>query len=105
MAAWAIKKGRKTILNLCYTLSMQGRNHWVEWSTWLESRGLAEPAAVFLDAAGPLHLLLAQTIYLVQPFLGNVMQPEESLSLAELFEDRLERQSFAALLRQEATHS
>jgi hypothetical protein len=94
----------KSESNLCYTLPMQGLNYWVEWSKWLEERGLKEPIAAFLDTAAPLHIILAQMVYLTQPFTESYFSREKSNSLAMLLEDGSQRREFSALLRQEITH-
>lgn len=80
---------------------MQGLTQWLKWSNWLEKRGLAEPAAIFLDAAGPLNLLLAQFVYLIQPFMEDFVSHEETSSLAALLENSSRRREFAILLRGE----
>jgi len=81
---------------------MQGLNRWTEWSRLLDRWGMKEPVAIFMDSAGPLNIVLAQFVYLIQPFAQGFFSREESNSLAELLEDRTQRQNFIALLRQES---
>ncbi|MEA4909296.1 MAG: hypothetical protein GYA17_08075 [Chloroflexi bacterium] len=80
---------------------MQERNFWSKWANFLQRWGLREPAAAFLEAAGPLSILLAQFIYFGKPFLGKSVSSEQLHVLTDLFEDREKSQQFAAYLRRE----
>lgn len=76
------------------------RSKWPEWARFLQRWGLDEPAAAVLETAGPLTLILAQTLYLGQPFLDGSRSGGLS-GLARLLEDREETQRFAAYLRED----
>jgi hypothetical protein len=79
---------------------MQERSFWNRWAQILQHWGLIEPAIALLDASGPLHLLLAQLVYLGQPFAGGNARNQQWLALAAMLEDRQESRSFAAFLRE-----
>jgi hypothetical protein len=74
------------------------------WSTWaqaLKCKGLIEPAAVFLETLGPLAVILAQAVYLGQPFLQGVLPGEQAQSLARMLEDQQQRTDFVAFLEED----
>jgi hypothetical protein len=53
---------------------------------WLQNAGLAEITAVFLEAAGPLTILGAQAIFMVEPLVSS---PGSRLrELAHVLEDK-----------------
>jgi hypothetical protein len=79
---------------------MQERSFWNHWAQILHHWGLAEPVVTLLDASGPLHLLLAQLVYLGQPFAGGSVRDQQWLALATMLEDKQESRSFAAFLRE-----
>ncbi len=72
------------------------RPYWPGWVERLRGLGLDQAAAAVLDGAGPLGLILAQVVYLGQPFFGR-----QAGALAHLLENQCEAQAFAALLREE----
>ncbi|MCD4673501.1 MAG: hypothetical protein K8R77_12630 [Anaerolineaceae bacterium] len=80
---------------------MYEHSFWSEWAQFLQRWGLRRPAAAMLESAGPLTVLLSQTIYLAQPFISSGLQDGEWKALAALFEDPQESRAFAALLRKE----
>lgn len=75
------------------------RTFWPGWSAALRRLGLDSVAAALLEAAGPLKLLLAQFVYVGQPFL----QTGQVQAFARLLEDHREAQAFASFLREEET--
>ena len=74
---------------------------WSGWAQFLHRWGMHRPAAMILESAGPLAVLLSQAIYLAQPFITTSMQDGEWEALAALFEDEQKSQAFAAFLREE----
>jgi hypothetical protein len=89
------------INNLCYTLKMQEQSFWLTWLRSLQRWGLVEPASALLEAAGPLSLLLAQFIYLGQPFLGRSGAAAQIDELGRVLENSDHRYAFIQFLRQE----
>lgn len=82
---------------------MQEQGFWPEWAQLLQRRGLREPTAILLEAAGPLLLILAQLAYLGQPFFEKTMPAGQWTALAHLLENSEESRRFAAFLRGEET--
>jgi len=80
---------------------MYEHSFWSEWAHNLQRWGLRRPAAFVLESAGPLTVLLSQTIYLAQPFMRSGLQEGEWDALAALLEDQQESRAFAAFLRKE----
>lgn len=72
------------------------RPFWPGWMDSLRRMGVDQAAALVLDAAGPLSVLLAQMVYLGQPFVGS-----QASMLGRLLEDQNEARAFAAFLRGE----
>ncbi|HSV85790.1 MAG TPA: hypothetical protein VLH85_04390 [Levilinea sp.] len=62
---------------------------------------MSEPVATFLEALGPLSIVLAQFIYLGEPLVGR--SPVNTRALAHMLEDREEVRQFAAFLREEGS--
>jgi len=79
------------------------RNYWPEWARFLQHWGLGELVAAWLDAAGPLTILLAQFIYFGQPFMRGAVPTAKLDALARLFEEQEESRAFALFLREEKT--
>ena len=77
------------------------RQYWPGWVQFLQRWGLRQPASIFLEAAGPLTVVLAQMLYFGQPLLGRPTAAIQWQALAEMLENRSESQSFAAYLREE----
>lgn len=87
---------------LCYTDTMQPeRKFWPEWARFLHLWGLDNVAAVLLETAGPLTIILAQLVYFSQPLIGQGEAAGRLQALAGLFEDQKESRSFANYLREE----
>ena len=77
--------------NLCYTGNMQARQSiWPRWAHALQRLNLDQLAALVLETAGPLSILLAQIVYASAPLVGGrgaelgdfLQEPEESLRFA-----------------------
>ena len=79
------------------------RAFWPEWARILQRWGVSDLAALLLDAAGPLNIILAQAVHAGRPFLGQNIPDERIQALASLFENQEESRSFAAFLREEST--
>lgn len=79
------------------------RSFWPSWAHLLQQWGLAEVAAVLLEAAAPLHVFLAQLVYAGRPFIGRAVSNESIAALARLFESQEESRSFAAFIREESS--
>jgi hypothetical protein len=77
------------------------RSYWPAWTHSLKQFGLDQIAAVFLEAAGPLNVLLAQFVYIGQPFLQNLFPGGQVQHFARLLEDPNEASAFAAFLQME----
>ena len=73
------------------------------WHTWahnLHRWGVAEWVATLLEAAGPITLLVAQLVYLVQPLASNTVAENHLQALVEMLEEPNNTQRFAAYLRE-----
>jgi hypothetical protein len=80
---------------------MEGeRAFWSLWARKLQRWGIDQFAALLLDAAGPLKVLLAQVIVAGSPFFIS-RNNQEWQALEHLLEDPQESSSFASFLRQE----
>ncbi len=74
------------------------RADWSRWAGLLRRWGVQDLAAWALDAAGPLTILGAQVLYLVQPF---VRKDAALRALAQMLEDDHDVRAFVAYLQQE----
>lgn len=72
---------------------------WQGWQQKIHALNLSDVAADLLEAAGPLHLVGAQLVYLGEPLLGSLVPPERLRALAHLLEDPQAAQDFARGLR------
>jgi hypothetical protein len=88
-------------LDLCYTLHMNFDHQiWDRWVESLQRWGLGDFVASLLEAAGPLTIVGAQVVYILQPFWG----PRQSLqSLADMLENPDQVRSFVQYLREGTT--
>lgn len=77
------------------------RSFWPEWARILHRWGVSELVIVLLEAAGPLHLIMANLVYVGQPFFSPWVAGERVQAVASLFESQEESRSFAAFLREE----
>jgi len=82
---------------------MRSYPFWETWAHFLQRFKLDRAAALFLDAAGPFKILLAQTIYFGQPLLAMAISDEECSAIAELLENTAESRSFIDFLLGEGT--
>jgi hypothetical protein len=80
---------------------MDAKQHiWQVWARSLHRWGLKEVAATFLEAGGPLNLVLAQGIYLVQPLFSSLASKNHLETLADVLEEPEETRSFVNYLRE-----
>jgi hypothetical protein len=80
---------------------MDAEQHiWQVWAHSLHRWGVNEVAAAFLEAGGPLNLVLAQGIYLVQPLFSSFASKNHLETLARVLEEPEETQSFVNYLRE-----
>jgi len=89
--------GSQALIKICYTLFMQSRAEWSHWAESLRRMKLDGVASWLLEAAAPLTVLGAQTLYLSQPFIGG----KQLDSFAHMLEEESEVQAFARYLRGE----
>lgn len=79
------------------------RSFWPEWARFLHQWGVSELAVALLEVTGPVHLILANLVYVGQPVFSLWIAGERVQALASLFEDQNESKSFAAFLREETS--
>jgi hypothetical protein len=77
------------------------RELWPAWAAGLRRWGLHGLAAGLVEAAGPLNLLLAQALYIGQPYLRASGSGNGISALARLLDDPRKAARFAAYLREE----
>lgn len=77
--------------------------HWRIWSDGLQRWGILELAAGLLEASAPLHLILAQLVYIGQPFLPMGGVQSNLKALGAMLEDGTETQAFVSYLREGMT--
>ncbi len=75
----------------------ENRQFWADWAHFLHRWNLQDVASTLLETAGPLTVILAQLVYIGQPFAPG----PQSKALAHMLEDRQEGKDFAAFLREE----
>jgi hypothetical protein len=76
---------------------------WRVWADRVHRWGLKDLTASLLDGMGPLSILCAQAIYLLQPVLSPVLPDTQLKALAQLLEDPDQSQAFATYLREGST--
>ena len=76
------------------------RSFWSRWAQFLQHWGLTEIVAALLEGIGPLNIILAQFVFIGQPFLGKTGSPNQWEALASLLENQEETHSFATFLRE-----
>jgi len=80
---------------------MDSRQHiWQIWAKNLHRWGVRDAAAVLLEAIGPLNLVLAQGLYLIQPLFTTPTSKNHLKALAEVLENDDETHLFATYLRE-----
>lgn len=72
---------------------------WHVWAIALQRRGLKDWASTFLDAVGPLTTLVAQILYIGEPWIKHAMPPADLEALINLLDDPAQAREFAAYLR------
>ena len=73
---------------------------WQNWARFLQHWGLDGITAFLMEAGGPGSILVAQVIYMGQPFLNHSVPDGHLQALVNLFEDQEEGHMFAAFLRE-----
>ena len=76
------------------------RSFWSRWAQFLQHWGLTEFVASLLETMGPLNILVAQFVFIGQPFLGKAGSPNQWEAIASLLENQEESRTFAAFLRE-----
>jgi hypothetical protein len=77
------------------------RPYWHEWAQLLQRLAIRDLAAAWLETAGPINLLLAQILYLGQPFIQPALRGGRFQALAAMLENQQECRLFAGYLREE----
>ena len=77
------------------------QEQWEPWACFLHHYAMERPAALLLEAAGPLTILLAQFIYMGQPLLDGSKKLADWEALAGMLEDPAQAKAFAAYLKEE----
>jgi hypothetical protein len=86
----------------CYTRFVDlTRDRWKPWAHFLHRFELERPAALLLEIAGPLTILLAQVVYLGQPLLGGSKNRADWEALAGMLEDPAQAKAFANYLKED----
>jgi len=80
---------------------MHEGSYWSSWVLALRRRGWDAPAAVFLETLGPLAVILAQAIYVGQPFLKGFLPGDQWGAVARMLEDQQQRYDFVAFLEED----
>ena len=86
---------------MCYTFEVEEKYRiWRIWTDLLQHWGLDNFAAGLLEAVEPISLILAQFVYMGQPFFLSETAQEQFRTLAALLEDHAEARSFVSFLRE-----
>ena len=80
---------------------MRVDQYWHEWAHLLQRWGLQGIMASFLEAAAPAGIIMAQCVYMGQPFIREITTAEKLDALAAMLENRQQTLSFARYLREE----
>jgi len=89
------------LADLCYTFIMDSKQHiWQIWAENLHRWGLKDIVAVLLEAGGPLNLVFAQGLYLIQPLFTTSVSKKNLETLAEVLESTEETHLFVTFLRE-----
>jgi len=75
---------------------------WQIWAQKLHRWGLNKWVASILEGFGPLTILGAQAIYMLQPFMFSLSSNEHLEALAEMLNDQEQTQAFTQYLREAA---
>jgi len=76
---------------------------WQSWARTIHRWGIENLVAAFLEAAGPLTTIGAQIIYLSQPYLKSIIQPEQLLALSSMLDEPQQTRKFIHYLSEEST--
>jgi hypothetical protein len=76
------------------------RHIWASWEQWLHRWGVQDLTTSFLEAIGPMTILGAQGIYLVQPWLYRLLPDGHLEALVEILENPDETRAFVRYLRE-----
>lgn len=79
---------------------IKNQHIWRVWSDTLHRWGMDDLVATLLEASGPLTVLGAQVVYVVQPTLSSLLPSGHLQALAEVLEDNDQAQAFANYLRE-----
>jgi len=77
------------------------RQIWDRWADSLYRWGLRDLAASLLEAAGPLTIVGAQMVYILQPLVGHGSTNTSLNALANLLEQPENVRNFVHILREE----
>ena len=80
---------------------MLKHDYWAKWACFLQRTKLKEPLITLLEAAGPLKILLAQAMYVGQPFVGGSSSKEAWGAFTQVLEDQKEAEQFIHFLHEE----
>ena len=70
---------------------MQVNQHdWNDWARYLQRNHLIEMFKFLLDASGPVRIIAANTLWMIQPFIQNVTVTE----LGKILEDQDQSKAF-----------
>jgi hypothetical protein len=73
---------------------------WHVWARNLHRWGIKDGAALLLEAAGPLTMLLAQFVTIGQPLLGRSVSPDSMTALVSMLEEPAQTKAFVEILRE-----
>lgn len=77
-----------------------GQQIWRIWAENLQRWGVKDAAAMLLEGFGPLNIVLAQGLYLIQPLFTAPSSKNHLEALAEVLEDAEETHHFVTYLRE-----
>ncbi len=81
---------------------MENYHHiWLAWARMLHRWGLQRVGYLILSELGSLNALLAQGIYLLEPFFPTTQTQERLRALCALMEDESSRHDFLNLLKEQ----
>ena len=66
------------------------QNNWYQWARYLQRYHLLGLFRFLLDAAGPVRIVAAQSLWMTQPFVQNSIISQ----LAEVLEDQEQSKAF-----------
>jgi hypothetical protein len=88
--------------DLCYTFDVDTKHQiWQYWAERLHTWGMSGIAAAFLEAAGPMRVLMAQVAYAIGPVFAAWFSPGTYQALVSLFEEDQQAEAFIRILRED----